>query len=87
MTWANNNFITNLLEKANLFDKFFSKQCQPLKNNSTLPKFNTYHTETGQTISLWQRETTGNNLIIRCKQSSRIWWCFNKKVKSEVAHL
>ena len=28
-----------------LLNKFFSKQCQPLQNNSTLPKSNTYHTE------------------------------------------
>ena len=37
--------VTNFLEKANLFNEFFSKQCQPLQNNSTLPKSNTYHTE------------------------------------------
>ena len=43
---VNDNFITNFLEKANLFNEFFSKQCQPLQNNSTLPKSNTYHTET-----------------------------------------
>ena len=42
---VNDNFITNFLEKANLFNEFFSKQCQPLQNNSTLPKSNTYHTE------------------------------------------
>ena len=42
---VNDNFITNCSEKANLFNKFFSKQCQPLQNNSTLPKSNTYHTE------------------------------------------
>ena len=42
---VNDNFITNFLEKANLFGEFFSKQCQPLQNNSTLPKSNTYHTE------------------------------------------
>ena len=37
--------VTNFLEKANLFNEFFSKQCQPLQNNSTPPKSNTYHTE------------------------------------------
>ena len=42
---VNDNFITNLLEKANLFNEFLSKQCQTLQNNSTLPKSNTYHTE------------------------------------------
>ena len=42
---VNDKFITNFLEKANLFNEFFSKQCQPLQNNSTLPKSNTYHTE------------------------------------------
>ena len=43
--FVNDKFITNFLEKANLFNEFFSKQCQPLQNNSTLPKSNTYHTE------------------------------------------
>ena len=38
-------FITNVFEKANLFNEFSSKQCRPLQNNSTLPKSNTYHTE------------------------------------------
>ena len=33
--------IISPLEKANLFNQFFSKQCQPL------PKSNTYHTEAG----------------------------------------
>ena len=42
---VNDKFVTNFLEKANLFNEFFSKQCQPLQNNSTLPKSNTYHTE------------------------------------------
>ena len=42
---VNDKFITNFLEKANLFNEFLSKQCQPLQNNSTLPKCNTYHTE------------------------------------------
>ena len=30
---------------TNLFTEFFSKQCQPPQNNSTLPESNTYHTE------------------------------------------
>ena len=42
---VNDNFITKVLEKANLFNEFFSKQCQPLQNNSTLSKSNTYHPE------------------------------------------
>ena len=41
---VNDKFITNFLEKANLFNEFFSKQRHP-QNNSTLPKSNTYHTE------------------------------------------
>ena len=38
-------FVTNFLEKTNLLSEFFSKKYQPLKNNSTLPKSNTYHAE------------------------------------------
>ena len=41
----NDKFVTNFLEKANLFNEFFSRQFQPLQNNSTLPKPNFYHTE------------------------------------------
>ena len=42
---VNDKFFSNFLEKVNLFNEFFSKQCQPLQNNSTLPKSNTYQTE------------------------------------------
>ena len=42
---VNDKFLIDFLEKAKLFDEFFSKQCQPLQNNSTLAKTNTYHTE------------------------------------------
>ena len=35
---VNDNFITNFLEKGDLFNEFFSKHCEPLQNNSTLPK-------------------------------------------------
>ena len=41
----NDNFLINFLEKANAFNEIFSKQFQPLQNNSTLPKSNTYHTK------------------------------------------
>ena len=30
-------FVTNFLEKTELFDSFFSKQCSPINNGSTLP--------------------------------------------------
>ena len=42
---VNDKFVTNFLEKANLFDEFLNKRCQSLQNNSTLQKSNTYHTE------------------------------------------
>ena len=34
---VNNNFITDIETKANIFNKFFSEQCTPLKNDSVLP--------------------------------------------------
>ena len=37
---VNDKFITNFFERVNVFNKFFSKQCQPLQNSSTLPKSN-----------------------------------------------
>ena len=42
---VSDKFVTNVLEKDGLFNEFFSKQCQTLQNNSTLPKSNTYQTE------------------------------------------
>ena len=29
--------VTDFLEKTNLFNKFFTEQCTPLSNNSTVP--------------------------------------------------
>ena len=34
---VNNNRVTDFKDKANIFNDFFSKQCQPIPNNSTLP--------------------------------------------------
>ena len=61
---VNDKFITNFLEKANLFNEFFSKQCQPLQNNSTLPKSNTYHTE-----NRLNDITFGNEKLLKITQS------------------
>ena len=40
----NNIFVLNAKEKANEFIKYFSAQCTPLVNDSTLPNLS-YHTE------------------------------------------
>ena len=34
---VNNNFITDIKTKANIFNKFFAEQCTPLKNDGVLP--------------------------------------------------
>ena len=34
---VDNNFITDIKTKANIFNKFFAEQCTPLKNDSVLP--------------------------------------------------
>ena len=34
---VNDNFITDIMTKANIFNKFFAEQCTPLKNDSVLP--------------------------------------------------
>ena len=39
-------FITNFKEKANLFNKYFSSQCNPLPNDSKLSENQTYIAET-----------------------------------------
>ena len=43
---VNGNIITNFKEKANLFNKYFSSQCNPLPNDSKLPENQSYITET-----------------------------------------
>ena len=34
---VDNNFVTDIQTKANIFHKVFAEQCTPLKNNSVLP--------------------------------------------------
>ena len=43
---VNGSIITNFKEKANLFNKYFSRQCNPLPNNNKLPENQTYIAET-----------------------------------------
>ena len=40
---VNGKFVTNFLEKANIIDDFFSKQYQPIFNDSILPLISSYH--------------------------------------------
>ena len=40
----NNKLVTNFKDKANIFNDFFSKQCQPIPNNSTLPSIQSFET-------------------------------------------
>ena len=78
---VNDKFVTNFLEKANLFNEFFSKQCQPLQNNSTLPKSNSYHTENRLNDITFDNEKLLK--IIQSSDSSWIGWYFNKKAKAK----
>ena len=41
---VNNKLVTNFKDKANIFNDFFSKQCQPIPNNSTLPSIQSFET-------------------------------------------
>ena len=41
---VNNEFVTDFLEKANLFNDFFREQCGPITNNSSLPNKSTIET-------------------------------------------
>ena len=34
---VDNNFVTDIQTKANIFNKFFAQQCTPLENSSVLP--------------------------------------------------
>ena len=36
--------MNNFKDKANIFNGFFSNQCQPIPNNSTLPSIQTFKT-------------------------------------------
>ena len=76
---VNDKLVPNFLEKAYLFNIFFSKQCQPLQNNSTLPKSNTYHTENRLNDITFDNEKL-LKIIIRCKQSS---WIISENAKAK----
>ena len=43
---GNNEFETDFLSKANLFNDFFREQCRPITNNSSLPNNQTIETVT-----------------------------------------
>ena len=43
---VNNKFVTDFLEKANLFNDFFREQCRPITNDSSLPNNQTLETVT-----------------------------------------
>ena len=43
---VNNEFVTDILEKANLFNDFFREQCRPITNGSSLPNNQTLETVT-----------------------------------------
>ena len=38
-------FVSNFLEKSNIFNDFFSQQCQPISNESILPLTPYYYTD------------------------------------------
>ena len=40
-----NEFVIGIQTKANIFNKFFAKECTPLKNDSVLPKSQAYLTQ------------------------------------------
>ena len=40
----NKELVTNFKDKANIFNAFFSKQCQPITQNSTFPSIQTFET-------------------------------------------
>ena len=40
---VNGKFVTNFLEKANIFNDFFSQKCQSIPNDSILPLIPTYY--------------------------------------------
>ena len=43
---VNSEFLTDFLEKPNLFNNFFREQCEPMTNDSSLPKNQTIDTVT-----------------------------------------
>ena len=68
--FSNGKTITNVVEKANLFNDFFAAQCTPLENTSTLPPF---FRKTCKTIS--KINFNGDDII-----------CIIKSLDSKKAH-
>ena len=46
---VNDGLISNFVENANIFNGYFSKQCQPMPNDSNLPR--TFQSETANQLS------------------------------------
>ena len=78
----NDKFVTNFLKETNLFNEFFSKRCELLKNNSTLPKSNTYHAENSLNDITFDNEKP-LKIIQSCKKRSWIRWYFNQNAKAK----
>ena len=53
---VDNKFITNFLEKANLFNNFFRELWQPVLTSSSFPKSNTNHTENRISVIIFDNE-------------------------------
>ena len=59
---VDNNFITDIKIKANIFNKFFAEQCTPLKNDSVLPIYQMLFTQSRLgTIDFNENEMLKNN--------------------------
>ena len=41
---VDNKFVTDFLDKANLFNNFFANQCTPISNDSTVPLSTNFNT-------------------------------------------
>ena len=61
---VNNEFVTDFLVKANLFNDFFREKCRPITNGSCLPK-----NQTIETVTKLSDITTENDTIIKLIRS------------------
>ena len=43
--WIDKKFVTDIITKANIFNKFFAEQCSPLKNGNVLPSSQEFLTQ------------------------------------------
>ena len=67
---VNNEFVTDFLDKASLFNDIFRKQCRPITNDSSLP-----NNQTTETVTRLSGINIDTDTIIRSLDPNKAYGC------------